>query len=121
MMPIYRAKRKSGFSMTPNDMLADANLTFKARGILSYMLSMKDDWVFYQSELAKHTKEGPKSIKAGIDELIEAGYIYRERVQGGWKWFVYDDPKINPHNTFLADVKNGRCHKRHMTKRTDAK
>lgn len=106
-MAIIRAKRDKNFSIFDNDLLRDSELSFKARGLLTYMLSMPDDWKFYVSELATHSKkEGESAIRAAIAELEEAGYMKRVRRRGekgkfsSVDWYVYDEPKFSPHGDF---------------------
>lgn len=59
--------------------LNDARLTAKAKGILSYLLSLPDDWQIYEEEITKHFADGIKSIRSGIKELIKYKYISREQ------------------------------------------
>lgn len=103
-MAIIRTKRTKNFTVLNNDLIRDSRLSFKARGLLQYMLSMPDDWKFYVSELAKHSsKEGEGAIRSAITELEEAGYMRRIRKRGkGGKfeavdWEVLDEPAFSPH------------------------
>lgn len=103
-MAIIRSKRTRNFTVLNNDLIRDTTLSFKARGLLQYMLSMPDDWKFYVSELAKHSsKEGEGAIRSAITELEEAGYMRRIRKRGkGGKfeavdWEVLDEPAFSPH------------------------
>lgn len=103
-MAIIRSKRTRNFTVLNNDLIRDATLSFKARGLLQYMLSMPDDWKFYVSELAKHSsKEGEGAIRSAITELEETGYMRRIRKRGkGGKfeavdWEVLDEPAFSPH------------------------
>lgn len=106
-MAIIRAKRDKNFSIFDNDLLRDSEISFKARGLLTYMLSMPDNWKFYVSELATHSKkEGESAIRSAIEELEEAGYMKRVRQRGekgrfsSVDWYVYDEPKFSPHSDF---------------------
>jgi len=62
-------------------MLKDSYLSDKARGLLCRMLSYRDDWQFYESELIKGSSDGRRSIHAAILELIEKGYIKRTLIE----------------------------------------
>ncbi|WP_125705507.1 helix-turn-helix domain-containing protein [Lacticaseibacillus daqingensis] len=99
MMPIKRAPRKQHFTIIPNAALEDDGLSFKARGLLSYMLSKSDDWVFYERELIEHTTEGRAAVRSALKELEACGYLIREqgrRNGGGFGnsvWTVFDTPQ----------------------------
>lgn len=100
-MAIRRAKRKSNFTMISNVGLRDINLSFKAKGLLAYMLSLPDDWVFYETELVNHSTDGLASVKTGLKELQEQGYLHRTRERnekGQLKetiWTVHDEPTFD--------------------------
>ena len=97
-MAIKRAKRKSNFTMISNVGLKDEKLSFKAKGLLAYMLSLPDDWVFYETELVNHSTDGLASVKSGLKELQERGYLDRNRernAKGQLKetnWTIHDEP-----------------------------
>ncbi len=102
-MAIIRTKRTKNFTVLNNDLIRDSRLSYKARGLLQYMLSMPDDWKFYVSELAKHSsKEGESAIKTGLEELEELGYMRRiQRRESNGKfgavdWEVLDEPAFSP-------------------------
>lgn len=100
-MAIRRAKRQSNFTMISNVGLRDVNLSFKAKGLLAYMLSLPDDWVFYETELVNHSTDGLASVKTGLKELQEQGYLHRTRERnekGQLKetiWTVHDEPTFD--------------------------
>jgi len=84
-------------------MLRDERLSWKARGLLAYMLSMPDDWVFYESELVKHSaKDGITSLRSAMKELKHVGYVSKEALKGEdgkiMKWVTYVDEEPI-HNT----------------------
>src|SRR5699024_4022526 len=71
--------------------LKDKNLSLKAKGLLAYMLSLPDDWMFYLDELEKHSKDGISSLRSGFKELQENGYVTRSRERqedGTFKWLT---------------------------------
>lgn len=80
-MTTYRiSKNKDNpYVMINKAMLHDAKLSAKAKGILSYLLSLPDDWQIYETELLRHFTDGRDSIRSGVKELISAGYIHRDR------------------------------------------
>ena len=102
-MAIIRQKRKERFSIVDNKVIEDERLSFKARGLLIYMLSKPDDWKFYTEELAKRSnKDGISAIKTALNEIEDAGYLTRK--QGHKKngqftsqdWILTDTSTIPP-------------------------
>ena len=80
MTKIKRAKKESYFTMLKNEVFRDERLSYKARGLLSYMLSMSEDWVFYTTSLVNASeKDGKQSVDTGLKELIKYGYLVREQ------------------------------------------
>ena len=73
--------------------LHDIYLSWKARGLLSFLLSFPRETDFTITELTNLTVEGRDSVKAGIRELIQAGYIRKTvapKRRGGFEYRVYD-------------------------------
>jgi len=97
-MAIKRATRKTDFTMISNVGIKDEKMSAKAKGALAYMLSLPDDWVFYETELTNHFTDGRASIRVALKELETNGYLVREqgRASGGRfgtsDWTVYDEP-----------------------------
>lgn len=76
-MKIIRKDKKDNFTTIDNAYLQNKKLSFKAKGIMTYILSLPDDWVIYIDQLIKTSKDGEGSFRSGLDELIKAGYIKR--------------------------------------------
>lgn len=71
----------------------DASLSWKAKGLLLYMLSMPDDWEFYVSELKNHASDGRDSTASGLKELEKAGYLVKTKKrdeEGKFKGYDYN-------------------------------
>lgn len=104
-------KRAPPFTRIVNSMLQDVRLSFKARGLLSYMLSKPDGFKFYLDEMTKHTTDGKDSIRAGLKELEKLGYVRRYAVKDqrgkiqSWELDIYESPSIHPESGF-PDVEN---------------
>lgn len=88
--------------MVSKNIVNDKNISAKAKGIMLYLLSKPDDWNFYETEITNNMKDGIDSIRAGIKELISAGYIVRKkrlRDDSGklrnYEYEVYEEPQIN--------------------------
>lgn len=83
---------KNPYTMINNHLLKDKNLSWKAKGILAYLLSLPDDWEVYESELVNHATDGIDSLRNGVAELIDNNYIHRTRnrnKQGHFKGYKY--------------------------------
>ncbi|MGX0516604.1 DnaD domain protein [Staphylococcus hominis] len=79
-MAVFRVYKESGnFVTVHKKFIHDDNLSWKAKGILLYLLSRPDDWRIYETELNKHSSDGRDSLRTGIKELEQAGYIHRTR------------------------------------------
>lgn len=101
-MPIVRAERpKANFTILDNSVIRDHRLSFRARGVLAFVLSMPDNWSTSSVHLARLTTEGRDAIRAAIRELQAAGYVQRIRQQttkGHWQTvtIIHDTPVDNP-------------------------
>ena len=107
MSYINKRELEDNFTRLPNEIVNQRNLSFKAKGILWYLLSKPEDWKTYIKEVANNGKDGVKSIRSGIKELIDAGYVVRttERDNGvitDWVYYVYDKPVNNVDNPPLS-------------------
>ena len=70
-------KDNGNFTNTSNQLIRDESLTWKARGIFNYLWSQANEWQFYVSEVAQHSKDGERALKSGLLELEEHGYLKR--------------------------------------------
>lgn len=103
-MAILKNPGKNNYTVLDNYALRDENLSLKARGLLVIMLSMPDNWQFSENGLCSmFAKDGQASIRSGLKELEEGGYLIRERNRdehgrlASVEWFVFDRPYLkNP-------------------------
>lgn len=70
-------KDNGNYTNTSNQLIRDESLTWKARGIFNYLWSQANEWQFYVSEVAQHSKDGERALKSGLLELEEHGYLKR--------------------------------------------
>lgn len=101
-MAIVRViKDKSNpYVMLNKTCLCDEKLSWKAKGLHSYLLSLPDDWKIYIEDLKNRSKDGKGATSSAIKELINAGYIKRiakrdsetNRFIGGFEYEVYEIP-----------------------------
>jgi hypothetical protein len=75
-----KIKHKNPFTAVPNAVLNDARLTFKAKGIYSYLFSKPDGWVFYNQAILNETAEGITSFQSGIKELVKYGWLKKQQL-----------------------------------------
>lgn len=72
---ILKKRMKTGFAHIPNATLQDPQLTWKATGLLSYLLSLPDDWEINLMDLSKRKTDGRDSTSAAVRGLVNAGYM----------------------------------------------
>lgn len=94
---------QKGFTTIDNAVLNDTNLSWKAKGLFVYLWSQSDEWNFYESEVVKHSTDKIASLKSGLKELEQQGYLKRQRKRddkGHLKeneWILSDNPMLeNP-------------------------
>ncbi len=97
-MAVIRISKTKGFTVMSNYHLRDQNLSLKAKGLLSMMLSLPDEWHYSVRGLASICKEGVSSISATIRELDACGYIRRHQpiVDGKFQeieYIIYETPQ----------------------------
>lgn len=80
-MIIRVEKHAISYTVISNEVLQDETLSWKARGLLCYLLSLPDNWSIYAEELAKHATDGITSTSTAIKELIHAGYITKQQLR----------------------------------------
>lgn len=78
-MSIFRVEKNKNYTIISNYHLRDKNLSLKAIGLLSLILSLPDNWDYSQAGLAAICKDGEDSIRSGLKELEKFGYLERER------------------------------------------
>ena len=76
-MAVFRVERTQNYTIMSNYHLRDKSISLKAKGLLSQMLSLPEDWDYTLTGLAKINQEGKDAIRAAVVELERAGYIYR--------------------------------------------
>ncbi|WHY76094.1 DnaD domain protein [Neobacillus sp. WH10] len=96
-MSIFRIQKISNYVVMNKTSLQDKKLSWKAKGLHAYMLSMPNDWKFYDIELEKHAKDGKDALKTALKELKLNGYMKRERrrnEEGKFEWetLVFEQP-----------------------------
>lgn len=80
-MAIFRVEKNSNYTVMSNYHLRDKQLSLKAKGLLSQMLSLPEEWDYTLAGLALINKEQVDAIRTAIKELERAGYIFRQRTR----------------------------------------
>ena len=80
-MAVFRIERTRDYTVMSNHHLRNANLSLKAKGLLSMMLSLPEDWNYTTRGLAAICKEGVDAIGGALRELETAGYIVRHQLR----------------------------------------
>lgn len=98
---IRRGPKPDRFVILPNRVARERELSFRARGLLAYLLSMPEDWQTNSNRLAAESpKEGRDAVRSALAELEAAGYLRRYRIQddaGRWRTesIITDEPRDN--------------------------
>ena len=109
-MAVFRVQKTQNYTVMSNHHLRNKALSLKAKGLLSLMLSLPEDWDYTTRGLASICKEGVDGIQATVRELENAGYIIRRRVRDqngqvrGMEYTVFEQPrKPEPENPVQAE------------------
>ena len=78
-MAVFRVERNRGYTVMSNHHLRNKELSLKAKGLLSQMLSLPEDWDYTLAGLSLINKESIDAIRTAIWELEKAGYITRRQ------------------------------------------
>lgn len=95
---IFKKKYKTNFTTLDNTMLQDKRLSAKSKGILCYLMSKPETWIPRLEDISNNMTDGIDSIRSGIGELVEVGYMKRIFPKGengrleGSSWEVADYP-----------------------------
>ena len=98
-MAVFRVEKNKGYTVMSNHHLRNKALSLKAKGLLSQMLSLPEDWDYTTKGLARICRDGVDSICATVRELEDAGYIIRERVRnangrlGSIEYTILEQPR----------------------------
>lgn len=92
-MAVFRVNKNKNYTVISNYHLRDLNLSLRAKGLLSVMYSLPDDWDYSIKGLAAICQEGEKAIRTILKELEETGYLVRTRTHnadGHFDGIIYD-------------------------------
>lgn len=109
-MSTIRTVKSKDFTTICNTFLRDERLSWKAKGILAYLLSKPDDWKVRVSDLIKRSTDGREKVYAGVNELLNTGYLQRNEIRSSGKiisyeYVLYETGMPEPHTGFPDTVK----------------
>ncbi|KIL79546.1 helix-turn-helix domain-containing protein [Bacillus badius] len=109
MTTIRTKKRENPFVQIDKSVFTNDKLSWKAKGILGYLLSRPDDWVTYLADLEKRSTDGRDSVRNGLKELEEQGYLEKTRKREGgkfkgWEYTVFEIPQDVKTEVGLTEV-----------------
>ena len=98
-MSIFRINKTNNFTVMSNYHFKEKKMSLKAKGLLSLMLSLPDDWDYSISGLATLSKDGKDSIMSALSELEKFGYLTRTRLTddkgrfAGVEYNIFEQPQ----------------------------
>ena len=120
-MAIFKSKLSENYVTLPNVTIQDAELSWEARGLLAFMLSLPSDWAIHKSWLEEQSAMcGKDKLNRILDELIESGYLVKQQKRSGAgkfaenDWLVYsekqstDEPNTVDGSTVTGKPVNGK-------------
>ena len=113
-----KQRKKEKFTILDNTCIQDCNLSWKAKGVHTYLMSLPEDWKIHISEIVNHSCDGKAALYSAIQMLEQHGYIKKirnRRKDGCFDNTVYQvfevpekteaDSEVHPHSDF-PDVDN---------------
>jgi hypothetical protein len=113
-MIIHGPRPDRDFTVIPNRIIRDDALSYRARGLLVYLLSQSPDWEVSSGRLAIESGEGRDAIRTALRELVNVGYLELNKEQdnrGRWvshytvtatPWYFQPEPVHNPVDNSLT-------------------
>lgn len=89
----YRINKTKNYSVISNLFLNDESLSWKAKGVLAYLLTKPDNWEIKITDLKNRGTDGKEAIYSAIKELKARGYIVGKRYSdGSYEYIIYEVP-----------------------------
>lgn len=98
-MSIYRRHKKDNYTCIDNHVFKDHSLSMKAKGLLTQIYSLPDDWEYSVKGLSTLFSDGRDAVNNALQELIDHGYIIRTQKQNqagkfdGYEYDIYEQPQ----------------------------
>lgn len=101
---VLRTVKKKNYKTIDLTATNDSNLSYKAKGIHTYLITRPDNWSFNKTDIYYRATNGRSSIRSGLQELKEKNYLVTNRVRnsdgtlGKSQWIIKENPCMdNPH------------------------
>ena len=100
-MGVVRVNKNKNYTIMSNYHLNEKNMSLKAKGILSLMLSLPENWDYSINGLATLSKDGKDSVMSALNELEELGYLVRTKLVksngqfDGYDYDIYEKPNLD--------------------------
>lgn len=100
---IIKHTKQSDFTQIKNNAINDTRLSWQAKGVLLYLISKPADWQVYEVDIVKHATNGRDSVRKCLKELIDCGYIIKNRLRNekgsfAKNEYIVDDIPSKPDN-----------------------
>ena len=97
-MSVFRVHKNVNYTVMSNHHLTNKNLTLKAKGLMSVMLSLPDDWDYSAKGLATLSLDGEDAVRSALKELEEQHYLKRTPIREkgiirDWQYDIYENPE----------------------------
>lgn len=98
-MSLFRVHKTANFTVMSNHHFKEKEMSLKAKGLLSLMLSLPDSWNYSIVGLVKLSKDGKDGVMSALAELEKFGYLQRERTTNekgqfnGIEYNIYEEPQ----------------------------
>ena len=98
-MPVFRVEKTGNYTVLSNDLFKDVRLSWKAKGILSNMLSLPENWDYSAVGLTKLTADGLDVTRSALKELEECGYLIRRPIKEkgkfvDWEYLIFESSEM---------------------------
>ena len=112
-MSVFRINKTANYTVMSNHHFKERKMSLKAKGLLSLMLSLPDDWDYSISGLATLSKDGKDSIMSALAELEKFSYLERKRLTNdkgqfaGVEYNIYEIPQPKKPSTANPNSASG--------------
>ena len=123
-MSVFRINKTQNYTVMSNHHFKEKKMSLKAKGLLSLMLSLPDDWDYSISGLATLSKDGKDSIMSALAELEKFGYLTRTRLTNekgqfaGVEYNIFEIPQPQNPNSEKPNQENENAEKPNSEKTT---
>ena len=112
-MAVFKVEKRKNYTIMSNHHLQNKNLSLKAKGLLSYMLSLLEDWDYSLAGLEANCKESKTSLRTGLNELMKNGYVIIEKMYANQTkskriehvYNIFEEPHLEP-GIYKQDTEN---------------